>query len=216
ISGRDSDPKGNEEHVFKQYQRGATVLLRDIPGEHIGYWSKVDLEDAYGTLRVSPQLSRLFGTVSTSPDGQQHVWMLRTLAQGWRWAPLLFQLAMTTIIDEEITPALAQAGLKASVVHVQDDILIASPDIDTGQKAFKIVADILERRGGFTVNRAKSLPPAKTASFCGLQLTGKTYKPTPSRREFTEATYAHALQDFINCVPAKSKRGKRRPQPTGD
>ncbi|EER17602.1 gag/pol/env polyprotein, putative [Perkinsus marinus ATCC 50983] len=208
--------KGNEEHVYKQYQRGATVLLRDIPGEHMGYWSKVDLEDAYGTLRVSTALSRLFGTVSIDSNGQQHVWTLRSLAQGWRWAPLLFQLAMTTIIDEDINPALAKAGLKASVIHVQDDILIASCDIDTGNRAFIIVTDILEQRAGFIVNRVKSQPPGKIAGFCGLQLCAKTYRPTPSRREFTEATYTLALNDFINCNPIRGKRGKKKAATTGN
>ncbi|EER07179.1 hypothetical protein Pmar_PMAR026662 [Perkinsus marinus ATCC 50983] len=65
--------KGNEEHVYKQYQRGAIVLLHDIPGEHTGYWSKVHLEDAYGALRVSTALSRLSGTVSINSNGQQYV-----------------------------------------------------------------------------------------------------------------------------------------------
>ncbi|KAF4646752.1 hypothetical protein FOL46_005201, partial [Perkinsus olseni] len=136
---QDGCAKGNEEHVYKQYQRGATVLLRDIPGSHLGFWSKVDLEDAYGTLRVPDQLSRLFGTVSTCPNtGRQCVWSLRTLAQGWRWAPLIFQVAMTTIIEEDINPALAAAGLKATVIHVQDDVLISSSDIETGHKAWVI------------------------------------------------------------------------------
>ncbi|EER03162.1 hypothetical protein Pmar_PMAR008340 [Perkinsus marinus ATCC 50983] len=65
--------KGNEEHVYKQYQLGTIVLLRDIPGEHTGYWSKVHLEDAYGALRVSTALSRLSGTVSINFNGQQYV-----------------------------------------------------------------------------------------------------------------------------------------------
>ncbi|KAF4648601.1 hypothetical protein FOL47_003037, partial [Perkinsus chesapeaki] len=215
-SGQDNTCKGNEEHVYKQYQRGATVLLRDIPGDHLGYWSKVDLEDAYGTLRVPSSLSRLFGTVSTGPNGQQYVWVLRTLAQGWRWAPLLFQLAMTTIIDEDINPVLAKAGLNASVIHVQDDVLISSSDIDTGNKAFIIVINILEKHAGFTVNREKSQEPAEITSFCGLQLYRDTYRPTPSRREFTDATYNWALQDFINCNPVKGKRGKKKAPTTGD
>ncbi|KAF4649152.1 hypothetical protein FOL47_002375, partial [Perkinsus chesapeaki] len=215
-TGQDHTCKGNEEHVYKQYQRGATVLLRDIPGAHLGCWSKIDLEDAYGTLRVPSALSRLFGTVSTGPNGQQYVWTLKTLAQGWRWAPLLFQLAMTTIIDEDVNPALAKAGLKASVIHVQDDVLISSSDVDTGIKAFLIVINILEQRGGFTVNREKSQRPAETTSFCGLQLCRNTYRPTPSRREFTDATYTWALQDFINCNPVKSKRGKKKSPTTGD
>ncbi|KAF4646985.1 hypothetical protein FOZ61_004841, partial [Perkinsus olseni] len=65
-------------------------------------------------------------------------------------------------------------------------------------------------------NGSKSQPPSRTASFCGLQLEGRTYKPTPSRREFTEATYNIALRDFIDCNPAKPKRGKKRPISTGD
>ncbi|KAF4685691.1 hypothetical protein FOZ60_006247 [Perkinsus olseni] len=120
-----------------------------------------------------------------------------------------------TIIEEDINPALAAAGLKATVIHVKD-VLISSSDIETGHKAWVIVSDILHRKGGFIFNGSKSQPPSRTASFCGLQLEGRTYEPTPSRREFTEATYNIALRDFIDCNPAKPKRSKKRPISTGD
>ncbi|KAF4677444.1 hypothetical protein FOZ60_017354, partial [Perkinsus olseni] len=96
-----------------------------------------------------------------------------------------------TIIEEDINPALAAAGLKATVIHVKD-VLISSSDIETGHKAWVIVSDILHH------------------------WKGRTYEPTPSRREFTEATYNIALRDFIDCNPAKPKRSKKRPISTGD
>ncbi|KAF4696943.1 hypothetical protein FOZ62_020888, partial [Perkinsus olseni] len=42
-----------------------------------------------------------------------------------------------TIIEEDINPALAAAGLKATVIHVKD-VLISSSDIETGHKAWVI------------------------------------------------------------------------------
>ncbi|EER02355.1 hypothetical protein Pmar_PMAR023917, partial [Perkinsus marinus ATCC 50983] len=113
---------------------------------------------------------------------------------------------MTTIMDGDTNPALARVGLKASVIHVQDDILIASCDIDASNRAFIIVTDILQRRAGFIVNCVKPQPPGKVADSCGLQLCAKIYRPTPSRREFTGATYTLALNDSINCNPNRGKR----------
>ncbi|KAF4686724.1 hypothetical protein FOZ63_024452, partial [Perkinsus olseni] len=56
------DSKQRDEFSYKQHQRTATNLLKDVPSANLGFWSKLDLRDAFGSIAVSYPLQKLFGT----------------------------------------------------------------------------------------------------------------------------------------------------------
>ncbi|KAF4711211.1 hypothetical protein FOZ63_005656, partial [Perkinsus olseni] len=151
------------------------------------------------------QMCRLGMAAKSADKDVIVVWNIRAYRRGRARIPLPPHDRLETL--ERFQAAMRQLP-QATVIHVKDDVLISSSDIETGHKAWVIVSDILHRKGGFIVNGSKSQPPPRTASFCGLQLEGMTYEPTPSRREFTEATYnfdsGSSAEDIDSTVPIVS------------
>ncbi|EEQ98529.1 gag/pol/env polyprotein, putative [Perkinsus marinus ATCC 50983] len=204
------DSKQRDEFSYKQHQRTATNLLRDVPSANLGFWSKLDLRDAYGCIAVTKSLQKLFGTTSICPrTGVTVRWALTSLPQGWRWSSLAFQVGFGTLLDTVINPKLVADGIAATVVHVQDDVLVSSQTIVDGEKALRVLTDILTEYG-FIINQEKSQSPAKSTTFCGLLLHGRTYRPLPAKREISEATFNAAFNDFLNGKAPPKRRGRRR------
>ncbi|KAF4742482.1 hypothetical protein FOZ63_021335, partial [Perkinsus olseni] len=171
---------------------------------------KLDLRDAFGSITVGYPLQKLFGTTSICPrTGVSVRWALTSLPQGWRWSSLAFQVGLTTLLDTSVNPKLAAEGIAATVLHVQDDILVSSYTVVDGEKALKVLSDVLVDHG-FIINQQKSQPPARSTTFCGLLLHGRTYRPLPAKREITEATFNTAFNDFLNGKAPSKRRGRRR------
>ncbi|EER02793.1 hypothetical protein Pmar_PMAR022219 [Perkinsus marinus ATCC 50983] len=140
--------------------------------------------------KITKSLQKLFGTTSICPRTGVTV-------------------GFGTLLDTVINPKLVADGIAATVVHVQDDVLVSSQTIADGEKALRVLTDILTEYG-FIINQEKSQSPAKSTTFCGLLLHGRTYRPLPAKREIPEATFNAAFNDFLNGKAPPKRRGRRR------
>ncbi|KAF4647420.1 hypothetical protein FOZ61_004213, partial [Perkinsus olseni] len=208
------DSKQRDEFSYKQHQRTANNLLKGVPSANLGFWFKLDLRDAFGLIAVDYPLQKLFGTTSICPrTGISVRWALTSLPQRWRWSSLAFQVGLTTLLDTTIFPKLAAEGIAATVLHVQDDILVSSHTVLDGEKALKVLSDVIVDHG-FIINPQKFQPPARSTTFCGPLLHGRTDRPLPAKREITEATFNTAFNDFLNGKAPSKRRDHRRPKQT--
>ena len=136
-------------------------------------YGKIDISDAYQSIRVPPCLARLFCYACQTSEGIEY-YQFTTLPQGWKYSPLLFSISIEYISN------LCSSDLKklnVSARHFQDDILLKSTNTLLIRSAIKIIQDKLTEFG-FSVNNDKTII-SDSLTFCGLHLSNNGVTPAP-------------------------------------
>jgi hypothetical protein len=146
-------------HHFKMEGIGAAKALISQ-----GSWfTKIDLKDAYLSIRVADQDRRYLGF--KSPEGKQ--FRFTCLPFGLASAPRIF----TKIIREVLKPIRTQG---ITVVAYLDDFLIISSSAEQALKDYQAVSLHLTNHG-FTLNSKKCIPiPQQEVVFLGMSLNSQT------------------------------------------
>ncbi|KAF4701976.1 hypothetical protein FOZ63_021499, partial [Perkinsus olseni] len=147
----------------------------------------------------------------------EYVWQLCTVPQGWCWSSILFHTCIHWLVHNPIKKALADANCPCSVLFVQDDILLGCPTKADATKALSIVTKVLLDHS-FPTNPLKTVGPTSVTPFCGLIIeSGGRYRPHPSRRVLTEASFDLAWDEYINGnFKLKRKRGSKKATSTSN
>ncbi|KAF4649646.1 hypothetical protein FOL47_001856, partial [Perkinsus chesapeaki] len=92
-----------------------------------------------------------------------------------------------------------------------DDILLGCPTKADAVDALSIVTKVLNAHC-FTTNPLKTTGPTSVTPFCGLIIeSGGRYRPHPSKRVFTDASYGLAWKEFVDgTFKPKRKRGAKK------
>jgi transposase InsO family protein len=182
-----------------QFQATGQHLIARLHALECQFYGKLDLRDAFGSIRLDPRLTRLFAFEHTSGTTTQF-YRWRTLPQGWRWSPLFFQVAMAYILH--LTRQRLPADSKTQFVAMQDDILVAgltATDVDT---TLTILTSILTRFG-FDINTDKSIFATPCITFCGFQLDRMFCRPSATRTQITRAFADAQWERFQQLPPCK-------------
>ncbi len=107
--------KASETNEVKQSQRSALSQIESISRSKRKIFAKIDLKNAFYSCFITKQLSKIFGF-----RHRNRYYTFMVLPMGWFLSPLLFQ----DIVSYVLTYCLDKIP-KVSVIHQQDDILIA-------------------------------------------------------------------------------------------
>jgi hypothetical protein len=146
-----------------QHQSGALASLAEVPCEYKRVFAKVDLTDAYHSVRIPASLSRLFGLRVVDGTGQRTWFRYTRMPMGWKYAGIFFVRVLEAVL----------AGAKCEgyrLVVYMDDILICAASREACESALAEVVGLLTSKG-FQVRPEKCAPPSETMQLCGYELT---------------------------------------------
>jgi hypothetical protein len=181
--------KVTETNETKQSQRSALSFVESIPRKQRRFFAKIDLTNAFYSVFVTKQLSKLFGF-----KHRDKYYTFMVLPMGWFLSPLIFHDVVTYVIR--------QCNLKLpgiSIVHQQDDILIVGDTIEEVQVNMDALIETFQHYG-FTIKKEKCEGPGDNVVFCGLKLFGDgAIKPWPVKRQLNLVAAETAAELFTKC-----------------
>ena len=184
-------PKG----PTRQFQANALGQLVTIPLSDRAWYGKIDCRDAFHSVGIVSQLSRL--VCFWGPSGSE-VYTMTRLPQGWAMSPLYFSLAVGYILDA-VRPFLPE---HTHCVHYQDDIMIIGREAEKVSKAMEFMIKGLTDRL-FEVRPDKCKGPCKKMTFCGWMFEGPSLLPSPSRKEITASYVENEMSKLKKAMGPK-------------
>ena len=187
--GKNKPTKGPTEH---QAQVSAMDIIKQLPAD-AKVFGKIDLDDAYSSVLVAPDLRSLFCYACPDDSGVIRYYRWKCLVQGWKYSPLLFSVAVEYLLNIYRNTLKDKTGIH--IHHYQDDILIAGQDEDTVKKHVMGISEIFSEHS-FVLNPKKT-SISDSAVFCGYKLTSSgviPYPKSPIPSDFSN----HVWQCFLN------------------
>lgn len=169
-----------------QFQRSSFEILKRIPIESLGCFSKIDIANAYNSVSLPEGLQFVGTEVYDYENGKYVHFVFKTLMQGWKYSPCFFRMVAEYLVRK----CREQFGSELKMVYIayyQDDIILsASPEFrEQVIKATEIVIRTLAEYS-FQVRRDKVKTAVATLEFCGYRLENQTCYPNPSRQQFSK------------------------------
>jgi hypothetical protein len=183
--------KPSDTNETRQSQHSALFLVESIPLHQRRFYVKLDLSNAFYSVKVSNSLSKLFGF-----KHRNNYFAFTVLPMGWFLSPLVFHDVITYIINH------SSLDPTVSVVHQQDDILISGASEEIVKTAMVKLIEVFGTFG-FTVRPEKCEGPSGSVTFCGLKLfEDGSVKPWPVKRQLTEIAASSAAEMFARSKTA--------------
>ena len=142
------------------------------------YFTKIDMRKAYRSLIASEKLRRICAfRLPNSTKFPHQTWSFRSTSDGLATLPGTYSYF--------ILKALSPRSRKACIQHI-DDLLIASPDLETHLADIEsVLTDLLA--SNFMVSVSKFEPFRKEVLFLGHVLDGETLKIPDDRKSYFDA-----------------------------
>ena len=180
-----------------QFQRSSFEILRRIPLQD-KYFSKIDISNAYNHIQLSSGLQHLGVEVYDAMAGHYRYFKMTTLAQGWKWSPLFFRMAITFILDK------MRSHLHKGI-HLdfyQDDVILTSPDPDNLRKATDLAVRFFAKYD--LVPRPEKVSVCTTTiTFCGYSLSEGHCVPSP-KNPITPILKERLWEEFLAAPATRS------------
>ena len=199
LIGKTLSTIGKNANGIEQFQHSSFNILRRMPMDKLGAYSKIDIQDAFGCVRLHEKL-RFFGTEIYCADSGKHRYFLwNSLVQGWRYSPTFFRMVANYLLE------VIRGRTGNFDVHMdfyQDDLVLAAnaSQVEALASATDIAIRTLQEYG-FRVRPDKCSVAVQSITFCGYSLTGTQCKPSPSRRIFSESLKAKLWNDLSGAYP---------------
>ncbi|KAF4709130.1 hypothetical protein FOZ63_008258 [Perkinsus olseni] len=190
------------ESSVTQSQNNAFLTLREWPGHLRKFYFKIDLSDAFSSVRIDKDLWGLFCCRTYDEFGQEHHWCCRVIPQGYKYSPILFSRVVSEVL-EAARQECKRLGLDVKLTHFQDDVLGGAADLDTVTKAKEVVERLFMERG-FSVAPHKSQLGDEVV-FCGLKCLRGEVRPS-ERKVLTTAIVTAACVDFDKLTDTEEKK----------
>ena len=153
---------------FCQAMPNIIDCLNGLSASKSKYFAKLDMKDAYSSLRLSPELSRFF-CLAINVDGKEFYFRYISIPQGWVFSSYFFYMAMFDLLREINPVILARFG--AVGVFYQDDITVGAGTSANGNDALQYAVEFL-RKLDFHIREEKCRYACDTIDFCGFQIQG--------------------------------------------
>ena len=158
-----------------QSQQSGRAVLESLPmGGPGSRYGKIDLSDAFSSVRVTEGIGRLLAVMVPDMDGNPVAFQWKCLPQGWRHSPFLF----TTCINALLRPLDSALRGLATVRHFQDDIVVVGADDESVNGAMRLVITELKSKG-FGIQEKKCIWSVDSITFCGYRLKSGSLLPDP-------------------------------------
>ena len=167
-------PPDKKKSAANQSQLSGRSVLQSLPlGNSNTQYGKVDLSDAFSSVRIQESLGRLFSVLVPDFDGTPRAFQWCCLPQGWRHSPYLFTTCINGLL-RTLDIQLKQLGVTAR--HYQDDIIL-SGDHNLNE-AMELLIEHLHMFG-FNIQRTKCTWSSPKLIFCGYEIEAGCIKPRP-------------------------------------
>ena len=139
----------------------AAALCREL-GPEPAYMAKLDLENAFKHVFISPEDWHLMGFTWPNETGRPLYYFSKVLNFGLRSAPFLFDSFASALLD-----IMRFRGIPNRIIRHVDDFIVIAPTPDLCQKYLDIMLETCHD-SGFAVQPSKVTAPATVTEFLGI------------------------------------------------
>ena len=175
----------------------AAALCREL-GPTPSYMAKLDLENAFKHVFISPEDWHLMGFTWPNEAGRPLYYFSKVLNFGLRSAPYLFDSFAAPLLD-----IMHYRGIPNRVIRYVDDFLVVAPTAELCQSYLDIMLKTCHD-SGFAVQPAKVTSPATVTEFLGIVIDSERQQLRISEKRLRE------LSIEVNAWLDRSKATKRQ------
>lgn len=142
----------------------AIVLINSFVAGSCVHLAKLDLQDAFKHVFVSPEDWHLLGFAWPDSRGKRQFYFSKVLNFGLRSSPALFDRYAAPLLD-----IMVKQGASTSSVRYVDDFLTIAPSKEACQDSLDIMLRTCHD-AGFSVQPSKVTSPARAVTFLGIEI----------------------------------------------